>query len=963
MHYVHGSDIAESLVNEVLKLASSEEWKPLNSQGPVRSFYLPSPEGSEILTTMIESIIPAPVEFAHSIINLTNPVAWTATCTKSDVIERYDHMNTIVHLRTISMFFGGQALETLFFRTVHVELSKKLFVQAYRSIENDQFKFEEGSIVLAFQPSAWILDVPSNIDSQHCRLRLITQTDPANTVGGVIPGFTSIAALLRNPGAGFGDAYMYLRNYILEHMRKDHPDPLTKIGLSMETEWADAYCSMNEACGWTAHIKKFGISVYSKMDLNGNNIIGVKGSYHCPRPMNEVFESFDLQNCCKWEPFFESASVIQKVDETLNLIRLKSRSTLSQTITDHCLLTIVRKVIGNLGVIMFRSASHESVPQHDTYLLPSGISFHSSEFGGCIVSFMLQGFFSPLDPALYAPIMGARVGMSIANHLNYVAANYENTTLIKQFKDLPGWIPDLAPRKSEGAEFMQQLQPLCKKLLDDLSSTLRQNYPHTSVAGKRKRTPSNSPSITTINTDHIAAKKQGQFVRPFIFLVSNKDARNKHLKRVSMASSHSVFDYLGPDILSEILQYLGVRDAIAFSQVCKNFHFFTTGNRAIWKVLFKKRYGGVYGSCMSCHGARASRGGGGGEKAVEKSDHSSLATCDSFDDWREALIAKIREEKEWRVGALDSKLLRGHEGTIKHMFPLELENSPFLCTADSSVIKVWCLESNQCVSTITPPAPVIGIQHHRTSLVVGCTNGTLQFYNPLPHKGGEEWECTQDNDFSPATLDGFLCMDPITVIYAGPKVHVFDNHTGQRSTTYQDHSSPITSMICSRNETLLYSACRDGKLVIRDLRTASTILPQTVLQPHAHITTQGMGLPGQGQGQSVTALTWTKRDARLATAGHDSKVYYWDLANLSRPVSTLAGHAGPITCLNAFDRYKMVSGGKDKTVRIWSALDEVGEELRMVDGFEGKVSSICMFHNTLFTGSCKGDLRRWSFEM
>lgn len=86
-----------------------------------------------------------------------------------------------------------------------MELNKKLFVQAYRSIENDQFKFDEGSIVLvcyyygtilllithhtktnfilqSFLPSAWVLDVPADIDPQHCRLRLITQTDPANNI-------------------------------------------------------------------------------------------------------------------------------------------------------------------------------------------------------------------------------------------------------------------------------------------------------------------------------------------------------------------------------------------------------------------------------------------------------------------------------------------------------------------------------------------------------------------------------------------------------------------------------------------------------------------------------------------------------------------------------------------------------------------------------------------------------------
>lgn len=73
--------------------------------------------------------------------------------------------------------------------------------------------------------------------------------------------------------------------------------------------------------------------------------------------------------------------------------------------------------------------------------------------------------------------------------------------------------------------------------------------------GKRKRSTKTPQSITTINTDHIAAKRKGQFVRPFIFLVSNKDPKSKYLKRVSMACSHSCFDYLGPDILTDILQY------------------------------------------------------------------------------------------------------------------------------------------------------------------------------------------------------------------------------------------------------------------------------------------------------------------------------------------------------------------------------------------------------------------------
>lgn len=69
MHYVHGSDIAEQLVNEVIKLGDSNEWVQLSVQDSIKSYYLPN--DNNILTTMIESIIPAPAEYVHSIFTLS----------------------------------------------------------------------------------------------------------------------------------------------------------------------------------------------------------------------------------------------------------------------------------------------------------------------------------------------------------------------------------------------------------------------------------------------------------------------------------------------------------------------------------------------------------------------------------------------------------------------------------------------------------------------------------------------------------------------------------------------------------------------------------------------------------------------------------------------------------------------------------------------------------------------------
>jgi hypothetical protein len=107
-------------------------------------------------------------------------------------------------------------------------------------------------------------------------------------------------------------------------------------------------------------------------------------------------------------------------------------------------------------------------------------------------------------------------------------------------------------------------------------------------------------------------------------------------------------------------RYLDVVDVIEFSQVCKNFHFFTTGNRGVWKGLFWRRYGRVYSS----YPERTHSGTGGSDRAWEKSEGGPLVSCDSFDDWRETLMGKMAEERSWRIGRLGCKELLGHDKDI-----------------------------------------------------------------------------------------------------------------------------------------------------------------------------------------------------------------------------------------------------------------------------------------------------------
>lgn len=158
--------------------------------------------------------------------------------------------------------------------------------------------------------------------------------------------------------------------------------------------------------------------------------------------------------------------------------------------------------------------------------------------------------------------------------------------------------------------------------------------------------------------------------------------------------------------------------------------------------------------------------------------------------------------------------------------------------------------------------PIIGIQSiGGGTFVVGCKGGAITFYS------WRDWECTQDNTIPDTTLDGFLCMDNSTAVWAGPQVHVFDNNTGQRVRTFSDHQSTINSMLSSKNECLLYSASNDGKVVVRDTRTEPTTAPQQLLDAHSN---------------SVNCLRWARRDCMFVSASDDGSIKYWDPTSCSR---------------------------------------------------------------------------------
>jgi WD40 repeat protein len=98
---------------------------------------------------------------------------------------------------------------------------------------------------------------------------------------------------------------------------------------------------------------------------------------------------------------------------------------------------------------------------------------------------------------------------------------------------------------------------------------------------------------------------------------------------------------------------------------------------------------------------------------------------------------------------------------------------------------------------------------------------------------------------------------------------------------------------------------------------------------------------------------------RLASGSIDSTILVWNPASLKETtMATLRGHHGPVTCLDSFTRKDgepgnaskpgspiLVSGGEDRTIRIWDPEDTDNPLLVTLAGHSGPIYGVVCFNN------------------
>lgn len=136
------------------------------------------------------------------------------------------------------------------------------------------------------------------------------------------------------------------------------------------------------------------------------------------------------------------------------------------------------------------------------------------------------------------------------------------------------------------------------------------------------------------------------------------------------------------------------------------------------------------------------------------------------------------------------------------------------------------------------------------------------------------------------------------------------------------HHQSVTAVALSEDDSLGFSASKDGSIVHWDVESGKTVKylwpAEDVLKSHGLKDPQGRA---KKQSKQVLALAISSDGRYLASGGLDRHIHLWDTRTRNH-ILAFPGHRGPVSCL-AF-RYgtsELFSGSFDRTVKIWNVED------------------------------------------
>lgn len=265
--------------------------------------------------------------------------------------------------------------------------------------------------------------------------------------------------------------------------------------------------------------------------------------------------------------------------------------------------------------------------------------------------------------------------------------------------------------------------------------------------------------------------------------------------------------------------------------------------------------------------------------------------------------------------------LQGHQGGV-YSVALSLDGTRAVSGSDDNTLKVWDLESGECLLTLeghTGAVQSVALSPDCSRAVSGSNDDTLKVWDL---KSGK---CLQ-------TLEGHTMM--VCSVALSPDcsravsgswdytIKVWDLESGKCIQTLKEHKSFVNSVVLGPDGNRMVSGSLDNTIKVWDLKSGNCLLTL------------------EGHTGSVRSVALSPDGGRVVSGSGDKTVKVWDLVS-GKCLHTFEGHTGEVSSIAISpDGSRAVSGSWDNTLKVWDL--ESGKFVKNLKGHTFSVMSVAL---------------------
>lgn len=176
----------------------------------------------------------------------------------------------------------------------------------------------------------------------------------------------------------------------------------------------------------------------------------------------------------------------------------------------------------------------------------------------------------------------------------------------------------------------------------------------------------------------------------------------------------------------------------------------------------------------------------------------------------------------------------------------------------------------------------------------------------------------------------------------GKRVKLWDTATDEQLFSIKKHTDWVTQLAYSPDGVLLASGGRGGDLYVWEADTGNAFHQL------------------RGHKAAITDMAWRSDSNVLATVSEDGQMIIWEMNN-GKQIKKLAAHKGGVLSVDWNHNGQLVTGGRDKKVKIWKADFKILKEL---PAFREMITQVCLSHDgkRVFAADWGGVTTAWDVE-